>query len=205
MIPIQLNEVVITASRARTFPYYWNMIKEIFTMSYKYQMKSSLSRNLETNNYSIPVNALTITYEFVTGPGPQKREFGSSHSFTNSLKKSHLTKMALAKIKLLINKGQTKGVVGVGFNPLEKHDSGPFSELLYDKSLLNTAQFVGSADYHFEIIGDKINITVTNETSISSAFYHLVDNKPSRDEVPLGIMGNVAQSYTFSIPLSQIK
>lgn len=57
--------------------------------------------------------------------------------------------------------------------------------------LLNTAQFVGSADYHFEIIGDKINITVTNKTSINSVFYHLVDAEPSKSETPFGIIGNV--------------
>ena len=48
---------------------------------------------------------------------------------------------------------------------------------------------MGSADYHFEVVGDKINITVTNETSIYSAFYHLIDTEPSRSEAPLGIMG----------------
>lgn len=110
------------------------------------------------------------------------------------------------KEKVLINQGQTKGTVGVGFNPLEKNDSGPFSEYIHDNFTYNTAQFVGSADYHFEVIGDKVNITITNQTSLQSALYHApFVGKPSKAETPLGIGGNIEQSYSFSIPLSQIK
>ena len=206
--PIQLSEVVVTGTpRPSEINQTIAFLYMFFRIGYQVSMTSEATKWSYKENYNPPhfVNDFMITYEFITGTGPQKREFGSSHSSTVLLKKSHLTKVALVKIRVAINKGETKGVVVVGFNPLEKHDSGPFSELKHDNFKYNSAQFVGAADYHFEVVGDKINIKVTNETSIYSAFYHLVDAKPSRSEAPLGIMGNVEQSYTFSIPLSQIK
>jgi RHS repeat-associated protein len=207
--PYELPEVVVTAtprpSKINQSIAYMYMF---FRIGYQVMMTSEATKWSYRENYNPPhfVNDFMITYEFITGTGPQKREFGPTNSSTLSLKKSHLTKVALAKIKILINGGQTKGIVGAGFNPLEKHDSGPISELIYDNFKYNSAQFVGSANYHFEVVGDKVNITVANETSLNSALYHIpFVGKPYRNETPLGIGGKVEQSYNFSISITELK
>lgn len=136
--------------------------------------------------------------------GPQSRKFGENNSSTKSLRRSHLTIVALSKIKALIAQGQTKGVVDVGFNPLESQDSGPFSSFLFSQSY-TTDQMVGSARYDYEVVGSNIDITVSNATSIHSALYHAPGTgKPKRSETPLGIGGNVNQTYTFTVPYSTL-
>jgi RHS repeat-associated protein len=204
--PIELNEVVVTPQKSTSPIIFWSTL---FKIGYQIMATSDMtyySYNKGTDNFLPIVNDLMVTYEFATGTGPQKREFGPENRSTYSLKKSHLTKAALARIRILMNLGQTKGMVDVGFNPLEGHDSGPFSELWHDNIKYNTAQFTGSARYYYEVVGDKINITVANQTSLRSALYHIpFVGEPSRSETPLGIGGNVEQSYTFSIPLTDLK
>jgi hypothetical protein len=206
--PIELNEVIVTAQAPTNSSPIFTSALLLSVMLYQTVMTSELTRqsDIHGNNYSHAQNDFMVTYEFMTGTGPRKRVFDENSRSTHSLMRSHLTKAALAKIKRAINKGETKGMVGVGFNPLEGHDSGPFSELWHDNIKYNTAQFTGSANYHFEVVGDKINITVTNQTSLRSALYHMpFVGEPSRNETPLGIGGNVEQSYTFSIPLTNLK
>lgn len=174
----------------------------------KEQLFSSIiPHDLVTSKYASPLLAdLIITAEFFTGTGPLKRELGPETASTKSLRNSHLTHIALVKFiekSNYMTEDYTEPI-GVGFNPLEKTDSGPFIEFFYDQNY-NTAQFVGSANYTFTINGDNVEVLVTNTTSQHSAFLHLdIFKKPSRKETFLGIMGNVDQTYKFSMSKEEV-
>jgi hypothetical protein len=96
----------------------------------------------------------------------------------------------------------------VDFSPFAVFDNdkaGPINSVWYDNGY-STAQFTGSAYYSFEVVGDHVNVTVSNRTSLWSALYHLpFVGKPSREDAPMGMGGNIYQIYTFSISLEEAK
>jgi hypothetical protein len=150
---------------------------------------------------------LAITMEFITGSGPEKREFGPNDESTKSLKNSYMTTVALKKFmdKYKTDPSKQSYSVHADFSPKKGSELGPVNSTKNDLGY-STAQFVGSCDYTFRIVGDHVNVWVNNRTSIWSALYHLsFTGAPSREETPLGIGGNIYQTYTFSIPLEEAK
>jgi RHS repeat-associated protein len=148
----------------------------------------------------------TVTMEFATGTGKEYRTFTREDISTISLKDSYLTTVALKKFMKDYNqKGVTKWGQTITFSPFSSAEVGPFNSLLHDKGY-STAQFTGSCDYSIEAIGNQLNVTVMNRTSLWSALYHILGvGTPSREQAFLGIGGNVHQTYRFTISLDEAK
>ncbi|GIV45104.1 MAG: hypothetical protein KatS3mg035_2227 [Bacteroidia bacterium] len=148
-----------------------------------------------------------LMYEFITGTGPESREFGPDHPLTKDVAASNMTTIALNKIynKYLSNK-KNKYYVSVTFPHPENLDIGdtcPIREYLADKEY-TAAQFTGSATYYYYIdFKNKIiNITVYDTKSEKSFKYNLPGtDKHKREEDP--IMGETEQFYFFSITFEE--
>jgi RHS repeat-associated protein len=154
---------------------------------------------------------VTTTLDFFSGAGLEYRNFGQDTPSSESLKKSFLTTSALKKFMAAYKLDPSRKIYELGtiqfypFAILDTDKAGPINSLWNDKGY-STAQFTGSAYYSVEVVGDHVNITVSNTTSLWSALYHLpFVGKPSRDETPLGIGGNIYQTYMFSISLDEAK
>ena len=145
--------------------------------------------------------------EFMTGLGPEHRDFGENNPMTQDLAKSRLTAQARAefykKNKEALAKGDFKNIKKVS-RSFTFGVTGLFTEGT------NAQQFVGSAKYTITLSKDKksLQFTIYNETSEESFKYH---NKLSflggafkakshtRDEDP--VMGTISQTFTFTEPL----
>ena len=68
----------------------------------------------------------------------------------------------------------------------------------YDAGLNPIEQFVGSYTYNIEVVGNSLEIYISNATSVSSADYHIT---PSSWNWNYGPMGNKYQIYHITVPL----
>jgi len=153
--------------------------------------------------------SVALTLEFITGLGPEVREFNEDHPFTQSLMNSNITTEAFKAFQ----KGYEGYLAGKRTFPYEYRvdfsyfyplfgNTGPFKEYVRDG--FTAAQFTGTAFYLFEVEGDMLQIMVYDTKTEYSFKYHLPGTKSySRSENP--IMGETIQYYHFSIPLTEVK
>jgi len=148
--------------------------------------------------------SVAMTAEFFAGIGPETRQFGQDHPFTQSLMQSNFTTEALKAFQKGYDNGNIIKEYMVNFNafyPLSG-DTGPFKEMFKDG--FTAAQFTGSATYNFNIQDDMLNITVYDTKTEWSALYHAPGtDRHTRSEKR--IMGETTQIYRFSIPLTEVK
>jgi hypothetical protein len=177
----------------------------------KFGKKSVQGAEKLTNQILSLGTDIALVTNFFAGTGLENYEFGPNEESTISLKNSFLTTTALKKFmaEYKNNPSQKSYNIGnVNFNPFaifSNDEAGPVNSLWNDKGY-STAQFTGSCHYSFEVVGDHVNITVSNRTSLWSALYHLpLVGAPSRGETPLGMAGNIYQTYTFTISLDEAR
>ena len=111
--------------------------------------------------------SLALTTEFITGLGPENRNFNSSHPFTQSLKESNMTTVALKAYykgyKDYVNGKRsslpTSYRVDFGLLGYFGGDTGLVQEFVADGKF-TASQFVGTANYKFEL-DSKNNLHVT--------------------------------------------
>jgi RHS repeat-associated protein len=150
---------------------------------------------------------IVTTLDFFTGAGPETRDFGWGTPSSESLKNSYMTTVALKKFMTYYKNNPSKSSWSdwIPFSPEKGSELGPVNLAKNDMGY-STAQFVGTCKYSFTIVGDHVNVTVFNTTSLWSTFYHLpFTGKPSREETPFGIGGNIDQTFRFSIPLDEAR
>lgn len=150
-----------------------------------------------------------MTAEFMFGYGPEVRYFNEDHPFTQSLMDSNMTTIALEKFY----KGYEDYVAGERSDPPSSYrvdfspfpfvgDTGPVTE--YKKDGFSAAQFLGTANYVFNLEGDVLYIEVHDTKTEYSFMYHFPGtDRHKRHENP--IMGETTQSYEFSISLDEIR
>ena len=153
--------------------------------------------------------SVALTVEFLTGLGPEEREFYEGHPFTESLKGSNMTTEALKvfyKEYQRFLSGERPDVprsyrvdfkYGLG-------DTGPFKEFFKDGQF-TAAQFVGTALYTFTLDegSNMLHIYVYDTKTEYSFLYHIPGtDRHSRFEGK--IMGETTQHYYFSISLSDV-
>jgi hypothetical protein len=80
---------------------------------------------------------------------------------------------------------------------------------LFSSGLNPVAQFVGSYGWNMSLSGGNLNITITNATTMFSAFYHapgLNPNPPTSGRSVFGPpktpMGRVNQTFNIQVPCS---
>ena len=152
------------------------------------------------------------TLEFLTGKGPDVRNFGPNEPITQSLKNSNLTTEALKAFYVGYQdylKGNRKNVptqYRVDFSyfyPLDG-DTGPFKE--YAKDEWSSAQFTGTAMFNFslDIQSNILNIQVYDTKNEYSFLYHFPNtDRHKRIENP--IMGETIQTYDFTVTMRELK
>jgi hypothetical protein len=128
------------------------------------------------------VGAAMMTADFVTGQGPQLRQFGPESIQSRQLAQSQGVRQAVTDIvNGLQPTGYTfggGGLLAAGLNP--------------------TQQFVGSfsvASTHRN--GNTLSLFLYNETSVWSGAYHQL---PSHDRASFPAGGTTAQIYQVNIP-----
>jgi RHS repeat-associated protein len=146
-----------------------------------------------------------LTYEFITGTGPEERFFGPDHPLTMDIKRTNMTTIALKEIYYnYTNKNAEEGDIVVEFpNFTRLGDTGPLREYIADKEY-TAAQFLGTAHYIYKInFNEKmIDIEVYDTKSEESLLYHLPGtDRHSRKENPF--MGETIQHYYFSISFDE--
>ncbi|WKZ76144.1 MAG: RHS repeat-associated core domain-containing protein [Vicingaceae bacterium] len=156
-------------------------------------------------------SSVALTTEFVTGLGPQEREFGANHPFTQSLAKSNMTTEALKAFQSGYDDfkaGKRKDLPSsyrVDFSYGPGGDTGPFKEFFKDGEF-TAAQFLGTANYTFSVDekNKTLNISVFDTKTEYSFLYHAPGtDRHKRNEGK--IMGETTQTYEFSIPLKDVK
>ena len=152
--------------------------------------------------------SLALTLEFITGLGPENRKFSSSHPFTQSLKESNMTTVALKafyKGYQEYKKGlraEMPNSYRVDFGPTSG-DTGPIREAFYDGKF-TAAQFVGTAYYTFRLENDNLHVTVEDTKNEYSFLYHIPGtDRHARSEKQL--MGETKQKYVFVIKMSELQ
>ena len=155
------------------------------------------------NNGSVATASVAMTAEFIFGIGPEKRDFDEEHIMTQSLKNSYMTKVALRKFWAAYSTGHTPTHYRVDWGPVGLfYETGVISETWHDRGF-STPQFTGTATYFFNINGNNLNITVKDDKNERSLLFHFPGtDRHTRDENKF--MGKTSQSYTFSVPLSEI-
>ena len=174
--------------------------------------KSIIEKKLDDriNSKDPKAASMALTTEFVTGLGPEEREFGPDHPFTKSLAESNMTTEALKafyKGYKEFHEGKRKSLPSsyrVDFKYGPGGDTGPFKEFFKDKKF-TAAQFLGTAEYQFHVDNKgNLNITVYDTKTEYSFLYHKQGtDRHKRSEGK--IMGETTQHYYFSIPLSDVK
>ncbi len=154
--------------------------------------------------------AYGIFFEWVSGTGPEVREFGESEPITRALKESALTD---AFLNWLVNEEEGKqfwnqmkqGKKAKGFQHVNFNVSGEVVVYPFMTPLDDIAQFIGSATYSFEYDPEtnRLNITVKDTKTPFSFFYHMVDDQYTRDK--LKFLGKTTQIYKFSLSLEDIE
>lgn len=154
---------------------------------------------------------LSTTLEFISGKGPEERNFGENEPITQSLKSSNLTTEALKAFY----KGYSDYKSGkrpnippqfrVDFSYLYPLDgnTGPIKE--YAKDGWTSAQFTGTAMFYFKLdeANGMLGVQVYDTKNENSFLYHLPGtDKHSRDEN--SIMGETTQTYDFTISMEEV-
>ncbi|MPR31927.1 DUF6443 domain-containing protein [Salmonirosea aquatica] len=153
-------------------------------------------------------SSLALTTEFITGLGPQEREFGPDHPFTRSLANSNLTTEALRVFQVgyenyLAGKRAIPVSYRVDFSYGLGGDTGPLKEAFVDGKF-TAAQFTGTANFQFSVDKDMLNISVYDTKTEYSFLYHAPGTtRHSRGQSRF--MGETIQRYEFSIPLQMVK
>lgn len=155
------------------------------------------------NNGSVATASVAMTAEFIFGIGPEKRDFDEEHIMTQSLKNSYMTKVALRKFWAAYSTGRIPPHYQVYWGPVGLfYETGVISEAWHDRGF-STPQFTGTATYYFNVEGINLNITVKDDKNERSLLFHFPGtDRHTRDENKF--MGKTSQSYTFSVPLSEI-
>ena len=170
-------------------------------------VESKLDETINSdNNFA---TSLALTTEFILGIGPESRTFGPNHPFTQELKESHLTTMALEafyKGYQDYKAGNRKSIPDhyrVDFGPFG--ETGPIQGMWNDGGYNSASQFIGTATYYFQLDkNDVLNIRVEDSKTEYSLFYHApFTDRHSRNEKR--ILGETFQKYKFSIPLNEVK
>ena len=168
-----------------------------------------LENLISSGNIKLAMIALTI--EFVLGIGPTKRNFGSDHALTQSLKSANITTVALKKfwkeyLKYKNGERSFPASYRVDFSPILFHgNTGPVREFLADGAV-TTAQFTGTAHYFFALSNNKktLNIVVWDTKTEYSLLLHFPGtDRHTRSESR--IMGKTTQYYMFSMPLTEVE
>ncbi|MEA3387483.1 MAG: RHS repeat-associated core domain-containing protein, partial [Patescibacteria group bacterium] len=155
---------------------------------------------------------IALTFEFITGKGPEKRSFGPNAPITQSLKSSNLTTEALQafyKGYQVYQSGNRKDIPSqyrVDFNYFypASGNTGPFKE--YAKDGWTSAQFTGTAMFNFSLDEKTktLNIHVYDTKNEYSFLLHLLGtDKHKRSEN--SVMGETIQTYDFSIPMEDVE
>ena len=156
--------------------------------------------------------SLALTAEFITGLGPETRYFNSSHPFTQSLKESNMTTVALKAYY----KGYKEYISGKRSNLPTSYrvdfgllgyigsDTGLVQEFVADGKF-TASQFVGTANYMFELDPKNgLHVTVYDTKTEYSFLYHLPNtDRHSRKENRF--MGETKQFYHFVVTLQELK
>lgn len=156
--------------------------------------------------------SLALTAEFITGLGPETRHFNSSHPFTQSLKESNMTTVALKAYY----KGYKEYISGKRSNLPTSYrvdfgllgyigsDTGLVQEFVADGKF-TASQFVGTANYMFELDPKNgLHVTVYDTKTEYSFLYHLPNtDRHSRKENRF--MGETKQFYHFVVTLQELK
>ena len=155
------------------------------------------------NNGSVAAASLAMTTEFIFGIGPDKRDFDEGHIMTQSLKNSYMTKVVLRKFWAAYSAGRIPPHYQVKWGPMGLfYETGAISEAWHDRGF-STPQFTGTATYFFNVEGNNLTITVRDDKNERSLLLHFPGtDRHTRNENKF--MGKTSQSYTFSVPLSEI-
>jgi len=175
------------------------------------------SLNEDIENGEDPKSISTSLFvEFAVGVGPEVREFNEGHPFTESLKNSRTTRIAIQKWLdgyLDFRKKKRPKVpshyqvswpdVDGSFPFLHTNETGPLREA-YEDGGFTAAQFTGSAIYHFSYNEETgmLDLVVYDDKNLRSLTLHLVDDKHTRDEGRL--FGKTIQIYHFSFSFEEI-
>ena len=156
--------------------------------------------------------SLALTTEFITGLGPENRNFNSSHPFTQSLKESNMTTVALKAYykgyKDYVNGKRsslpTSYRVDFGLLGYFGGDTGLVQEFVADGKF-TASQFVGTANYKFELDSkNNLHVTVYDTKTEYSFLYHAPKtDRHSRKENKF--MGETKQTYHFVVTLQELK
>lgn len=141
--------------------------------------------------------------EFMTGLGPEHRDFGPQSPITQDIAKSRLTETARTEFykvnKDALAKGDFKNIKSI-----EKGFDFGITGLLTEGT--NAQQFVGSAKYTITLGADNktLNFSIYNETSEESFKYHnkvpgIKGTNHDRGDSP--IEGTISQTFEFSEPV----
>jgi RHS repeat-associated protein len=208
------NEIFEAAKRAGV-----NMIKKatayavskVLEMTVDYAAEKTAEK-IKEKTTPAQQQEIGVTLEFITGKGPEVRNFGPNAPITQSLKSSNFTTEALTAFYKGYQDYQTgnrkdmPAQYRVDFNyfyPLGG-DTGPFKE--YSKDGWTSAQFIGTAmfNFSFDTKTNMLNVHVYDTKNEYSFLLHMPGtDKHKRSENP--IMGETIQTYDFSIPMEEVK
>ena len=147
-----------------------------------------------SNWWSGYVNASSMLDNWLAGTGPADTTFGPSSPESQQMMGAY----GLAgNVNSFLNGGPSSGFQNFGLHGLLASGLNP------------TAQFVGSYGWNMSLSGGSLNITLTNATTMYSAFYHAPGfnpNPPTPGESVFGPpstpMGRVNQTFQIQVPCS---
>lgn len=140
------------------------------------------------------VNASSMLDNWIAGTGATNTNFGPNSPESQQMKGAY----GLAgNVASFLNGGPSSGFQNFGVKGL------------FASGLNPTAQFVGSYGWSMSLSGGNLNITLTNATTMYSAFYHapgLNPNPPTRFDSVFNPgrhpMGRVNQTFNIQVPCS---
>lgn len=159
-----------------------------------------------------------VTAEFMTGLGPEHRDFGPNDAITQGVASSNLTQAARQEFFKTNAAALTTGAISGDFSGVKdmKNEHMSFGLTgLFDKSGIlqegnnSAAQMVGSANYTISLSKDhkSLNFHVDDIKGRYSLLYHGIipgtkeaaqDKQRGKTITP---MGNATQSYDWSEPI----
>ena len=218
-ILVRLISLIQESGSRLAFDLFVKMIK-LFSLTARHEAERLLEDMVQSN--SISKIQMGLLVEFLTGLGPESREFYDGHPAVESLKESNLVCLALRKWHTeyyrFVNGERDMppefysvefpdiGLEQTGGIPLpviDWNNTGPLREFFADGSY-TFSQFVGSGrfDYNYDSESMVLTVDLSDTKTVHSLFLHLINDRHSRSQSP--IMGETFQSYRMTFTLDEI-